>query len=76
MINDNLVKVEGHSGLYKNMKTGVIVNMDKIAISSAKERKIKRMSEEEDNLKLKSDVEFLKNEMSEIKCILKHIIEK
>ena len=34
-MNENLIKVEGHPGYYRDMKTGAIVNMNKSALEAA-----------------------------------------
>ena len=53
------VKVDGHSHLVKNMKTGVIINTNKAEIEAARKRKIKRRENEAEMLDLKLQVERL-----------------
>jgi tetrahydromethanopterin S-methyltransferase subunit B len=63
------LKVEGHSGLVKNPKTGVIININETEIKSAKKRKKKKHE-------LEQEVQDLRSEMSEIKSLLKQLVEK
>jgi len=53
----NLVKVDGHPGLYRDMKTGAIVNKNKTALEQAKARKaaLNRDRERMDELEQKVD---------------------
>ena len=56
-MNDNYVKVDGHPGLYRDMKTGAIVNKNKSALEQAKARKaaLNRDRERMDELEQKVD---------------------
>ena len=53
----NLVKVDGHPGLYRDMKTGAIINNNKNALEQAKARKaaLNRDRERMDELEQKVD---------------------
>lgn len=53
----NLVKVDGHPGLYRDMKTGAIINKNKNALEQAKARKaaLNRDRERMDELEQKVD---------------------
>jgi len=68
-MNDDKLKVEGHSHLYKDKKTGVVVNRDKEGLERAKQMKLAKR-------KQKEEIESLKNEVSEIKNMLSTIINK
>lgn len=63
------LKVEGHSGLVKNPKTGVVLNINETEIRSAKKRKKKKQE-------LEQEVQDLRSEMSEIKSLLQQLVEK
>jgi hypothetical protein len=68
-----LVRVEGHLNLYKDENTGAVVNLDSTAYNQYiqsrknKENKLKSQQQEIDNIK---------NEISEIKSLLKELINE
>jgi len=66
---DDKVRVEGHSSLFKDKKTGVIVNRDKEGLERAKQMKLAKR-------KQKEEIESLKKEVGEIKTMLSTIISK
>jgi hypothetical protein len=66
-MNENLIKVEGHPGYYRDMKTGAIVNMNKSALEAAKAQKEKRSKDEQ-------EIQELKNDVKEMKQLLKELI--
>ena len=61
------VKVSGHDGLVRDQNTGAIINVDDAAIDSR--RKSKQLSSALD------DINTLKNEVSEIKSLLRELIK-
>jgi hypothetical protein len=61
-------KIEGHNGLVKT-EDGVILNTNKSEIEAARERKRLRKEKEK-------EVEELKNDVSELKDMMKQILEK
>lgn len=63
------VKVEGHSGLVRDTKSGAILNINSTEVEQARERK---------RLRRQKDKEFedLKNEVGEIKDLLHKLIER
>jgi len=63
------VKVEGHTGLVKDTKTGAILNINSTEVEQARERK--RLRKQKDK-----EFEDLKHEVSEIKDLLHKLIEK
>ena len=63
------VKVEGHTGLVKDTKTGAILNINSTEVEQARERK--RLRKQKDK-----EFEDLKNEVGEIKDLLHKLIEK
>jgi len=59
------IKVEGHDGLVRDKNTGAIINLNDSAISAR--RKSKQLSSALD------DINMLKNEISEIKSLLREL---
>ena len=60
---DNLIRVEGEKNLYRDAKSGAIVNKDAFGYSQY-------LSERERRIKDKKELEDVKNELSEIKKLL------
>jgi hypothetical protein len=60
-------KVEGHDGLVRDLKTGAIIIRDNSAIESRKKSKHLSSALE--------DINMLKNEVSEIKTLLRELIK-
>lgn len=69
------VKVDGHN-LVKDLDTGAVINNDREEIRLAHERKKLRMKQKEEQELLKQDVAQLKNDMSEIKDLLRILADK
>ena len=61
------LKVEGHDGLVRDQNTGAILNLDDSAIEAR--RKSKHLGSAFD------DINMLKNEVSEIKTLLRELIQ-
>ena len=61
------LKVEGHDGLVRDQNTGAILNLDDSAIEAR--RKSKHLGSALD------DKNMLKNEVSEIKSLLRELIQ-
>ena len=64
-----MIKVEGHKNLYRDEKTGAIVNCDTIAYEQYEKRKNIKKTEREELDQIKSDIE-------EIKMMLKQVTNK
>jgi hypothetical protein len=62
-----MIQVEGHKNLYRDDKTGAIINCDQQGY-------VNYISQKKEREKLKNDVQNLKSELSEIKLLLKEII--
>ena len=60
-------RVDGHDGLVRDLNTGAIINQDVSAIDARK--KSKHLSSALD------DINMLKNEVSEIKSLLRELIQ-
>jgi|TARA_B100001057_G_scaffold438193_1_gene470535 hypothetical protein len=61
------LKVEGHDGLVRDQNTGAILNLDDSAIEAR--RKSKHLGSALD------DINMLKNEVSELKSLLRELIK-
>lgn len=64
-----LVRVEGSSYLYRDMNTGAIINKD----TSGYQQYVNSSS---NRMKMKKEVEQLKDDVSEIKSLLKELINE
>jgi len=76
-MSDDHVKVEGNPNLVKD-RTGVVLNIDKNGLEAAKRRKrlaVEQQKEKEIIHQLKSENEELKNDVKEMKELLKHLID-
>jgi len=62
-----MIQVEGHKHLYRDDKSGAIINCDNQGYSNY-------ISQKKEREKLKLEVQNLKSELSEIKLLLKEII--
>lgn len=71
-----MIKVEGHSNLVRDPKSGAIININKDEINAARARKLARAVKEEEEKQLKADVENLKHEIGDIKQLLTQLVEK
>lgn len=77
-MNDDYVKVEGSPNLVKDKITGIVLNNDKSGLAAAKRRKqlVEEQKEEKQLIqKLKSDNDELKDEVSELKELVKSLID-
>ena len=61
------IKVDGHDGLVRDQNTGAILNLDDSAIQAR--RKARNLSSALD------DINMLKNEISEIKLLLRELVK-
>ena len=65
-------KVDGHSGLYKDTESGVIINRSSIDRDRYRIAKQQAMM----NIESKDEISHLKQEISEIKSLLKQLLGK
>lgn len=72
----NLIKVEGIANLYKDPTTNTFINMDNSGIEQARAIKKARIKKEEENQQLKSKVDSLTNELTELKSMVQQLLEK
>ena len=68
------LKVEGHSGLYRDPKTNSIVNQNATGYNEYIAQKKLRNNENDKIDNMKEDLDNLKNEIGEIKSLLKGLI--
>tara|TARA_Y100000361_G_C10969682_1_gene243287 strand:- start:116 stop:316 length:201 start_codon:yes stop_codon:yes gene_type:complete len=61
-----MIRVEGHKHLYRDEKSGAIINYDVNAYSQYKKLKDKKISEEEEIKRLRSDIDELKSLLHEV----------
>tara|TARA_B100000925_G_scaffold64240_1_gene43413 strand:+ start:403 stop:609 length:207 start_codon:yes stop_codon:yes gene_type:complete len=61
------IKVKGHDGLVRDQNTGAIINLNDSAIAAR--RKSKQLGSALD------DINMLKNEISEIKSLLRELVK-
>ena len=63
------IPVEGHPNLYRDSETNAIINCDKSEY-------INYLNSVSNKEKEKTEIEFMKNEISEIKTLLYKLLEK
>ena len=70
----NYIPVEGNSDLVRDPKTDSIINTNTNAYEQYISQRKKRKREKEKSLNLEEDLANLKSEMSEIKSLLKELV--
>lgn len=65
----DLISVEGHSNLFRDEKTGAIINCDAVAYKHY-------LNTVRNRVNLKTQVKNLQDEVSEIKSLLKELINE
>jgi len=73
---NNLQPVEGHENLYRDKRSGAIINTDQTAFDLARKRLALAREKKKSENELYKKVDMLENEMSEIKSLLKTLVEK
>ena len=68
------LKVEGHSGLFRDPKTNSIVNQNATGYNEYIAQKKLRNSGNDKIDTMKDDLDNLKNEINEIKSLLKELV--
>ena len=66
---EDLISVEGHPNLFRDQKTGAIVNYDNASYN-------KYLSSVSNRMNTKKEIENLKDEVSEIKSLLKELLNE
>lgn len=64
-----LIPVEGHKNLYRDENSGAIINCDSGEYNQY-------MSLKKEKVKQKEEIETLKNDIDQIKLLLKHIVDR
>jgi hypothetical protein len=64
-----LIPVKGHSDLYRDSESNAIINKNKSGASLAREAKLRALNEKE-------RIDKLENDVSEIKNMLKQLLER
>ena len=64
-----MIRVEGHKHLYRDEKTGAIINCDTSGYMRYKKMKNKKLNE-------KSEIDSLKSEIDTLKLLLNDLIQK
>ena len=64
-----MIPVEGHKHLYRDEKSGAIINTDSLGYSQYKKNRNQRKSQKE-------DIDGMKKDIEEIKFLLKQIASK
>lgn len=62
-----MIPVEGHKNLFRNSETGAIINCDDIGYNNY-------LKARQDKMKQRDEINHLKEEISEIKNLLKELI--
>lgn len=64
-----MIRVEGHKNLYRDEESGAILNTDSVGYSEyIKQREIRKRE--------RVEIKNLKNEISEIKSLLKELLDR
>lgn len=69
------VKVEGFSDLVRDKRTGAVININRTESDLARQRKYNWRAQLQEQKQLKSDVDQLKNDISDIKDLLTQLVE-
>lgn len=72
----DLISVEGHKGLARDRKTGVIVNINQNEIYQARQRKIMRQKRAEEEQQLINRLEKVEDGINKINDLILKLLEK
>jgi hypothetical protein len=75
-MNDNFVKVEGFSNLQKDLVSGVVINTDKAGYEQYLAQAALNAAKREQILTMEQEVDNIKEDIKEIKQLIKYLIEK
>ena len=70
----NFIPVEGNTDLVRDSNTNQIINTNENAYQQYINRRQQRKHEKEKSLNIEEDLANLKNEMNEIKSLLKELV--
>jgi|TARA_R110000822_G_scaffold47472_9_gene125879 hypothetical protein len=71
-----LLKVEGHSGLARDKRTGVILNIDENEIYQARQRKALRIKKSEEEKQLIDRLERVEEGINKVNNLILKLLEK
>ena len=71
-----LLPVEGSNNWKKDPSTGACINTNKSEIEGARKRRLLRIKKMQEEKETRKEIESLKSELSEIKQLLKQLVEK
>lgn len=71
-----LVGVKGNRGLAKDLGSNAVININNSEIQRAKEIKATQLRKKQEEETLRAKVDSLESDVSEIKSLLKQILEK
>ena len=72
----NYTPVEGKSGLFRDSESTAIINKDKKAYLAYMQRKKDAENKNDELNKMKEDLDNVKGELGEIKCLLSTLVQK
>lgn len=75
-MSDNYVPVKGFSGLVRNTENNAIINTNRTEIEQARKRKALKRKQKQEQQELEREVETIKDDVSEIKNMLKMLLSK
>jgi|SaaInl85LU_5_DNA_1037374.scaffolds.fasta_scaffold73587_2 hypothetical protein len=70
------VKVEGYGDLVRDKNSGAVISINRSEVQQARERKARWKADQAAQHELRSDVDRLKNDISDIKNLLTQLVEK
>jgi len=70
------VQIENRKGLYRDIESGAIINIDKEEFRTYQAEVEMKQKENEKNLKIENKVNQLENDVSEIKDLLRQLVAK
>jgi len=70
------MRVEGHNHLYRDKKTGAIVNMDSTGYKQYKRQKLKRQIDKNDIVSMKSQLDESRKQIEELKELIQEMINR
>jgi len=72
----NYIKVKGHDNLIRDSKTNSIINTNMVEYNEYILRRNSKLKENEKIQNLESDVTNIKNDLDEIKSLLKELLKQ
>ena len=72
----NCIKVKGHDNLIRDSKTNSIINTNMVEYNEYILRRNSKLKENEKLQNLESDVTNIKNDLDEIKSLLKELLKQ